>query len=87
MAQINFPKIVSEMSDGSFAQFKEDSEDYLRYYFCESKVASKELVSEKIGNYLERLEEKTKLRDNYLAETYSSILLKYLQNHETNIFE
>ena len=83
MAQINFPKIVSEMSDGSFAQFKEDSEDYLRYYFCESKEASKELVSEKIGNYLERLEEKAKLRDNYLAETYSSILLKYLQNRVT----
>ena len=83
MAQIKYSKIISDMSEESFSQFKKDSEDYLRYYFCDANDASKELVTEKIGNYLERLEEKTKLRDNDLSATYSSILMKYLQNRIT----
>lgn len=75
-----FKRIVEELSEESFARFKEYSSDYLSYYFDKNSDASKEVVLQSFGGYLAGVIGKNSIKDDDLFPKYFSFLIDYLDN-------
>ena len=80
MTLINFHGLISELSEESFERVKFRIAPYLNFYFIDEENADKNLVIEKIGEFLRNLELKTGKRDHDLADIYISYLYKYVDN-------
>lgn len=79
MGTIDFQKIINDYSEESFDRFLELTDHYIKYYFEKPENPSKELVTEKIGNYLEHFIADSKIRDDELAELYVNGSFAYLE--------
>ena len=77
---INFRKIVTELSDESFEQLKVYLQPYAWNYFVKNDEVTKLMELEKIGEYLKSFETVTKFRDGELAAKYAGMLIQYVDN-------
>lgn len=80
MAIIDFKKLIIELSDESFIQFRDQTEPYVWSYFLEKEEITKPVLLEKIGEYLKNYEIQSGKRDNDLAFAFSSYLIPYVEN-------
>lgn len=77
---IDFRKLILELSDDSFIRLKTLLDPYIWNYFVDIDEVTKEMELEKIGEYLKAFELSSKLRDNDFAKKYTDILHLYIDN-------
>jgi len=77
---IDFRKLVLELSDESFEQLKEYCSPYTWSFFVKQDEVTRLMQLEKIGDYLRPFEASAKLRDADLAKKYVDVLLQYIDN-------
>ena len=80
MALIDFRSIISDLSKPSFSKVVDETEEYYNRFFYSQEEFTKEMYTEKIGEYLLRLEEKINCRDGDFAEIYMDTLFPVLRS-------
>ncbi len=78
MGLIDICGIINGLSDESLEKLSRDLRPFLTFYYADPECVSREMLMEKIGQYLEILERKTNLRDHDLAGKYVSELFPYV---------
>ena len=78
MPLIRFDILINELTNDSFERVKYRINRYLSYYFVNGEDADRKMVLEKIGSFLEHLEQYYSVRDNDLASIYANRLFRYI---------
>ena len=78
MGMIDIYRIINELPDELIEKLSRDARPYLTFYYVDDEKISREMLIEKIGQYLELFERKNNLRDNSLAGKFVSELFPYL---------
>lgn len=80
MTLIDFRSIINDLSKSSFRKLIIDTDDYYNHFFYGPEEFTKEMYTEKIGEYLLRLEEKLNCRDGDFSEIYMDTLFPVLRS-------
>lgn len=78
MLQIDYKKLIYELSDESFNELKEYVGAYFPLYFVDDSEMTKPMILEKLGDYLRGFQNAKNWKDSQLPKKYCELLLKYL---------